>query len=110
MDIPKTRYREISRDALAILVALADGPQIGSKIQSHIIGITLGHFIRDSALYDILHRLEGQNLVIRTSKRYTLTDQGWRRLKVEAQILRPLLEHTTRRLERHEASLVMARE
>jgi DNA-binding PadR family transcriptional regulator len=93
---------------LAILVALAEEPKIGSAVQSQIIGDTLGHYVGDSALYDVLHRLEGRGLVAATGKRYSLTDQGWHRLKVETRMFKILLENATRRLARHEAHLVLA--
>jgi hypothetical protein len=47
--------------------------------------------------------------VAATNKRYSLTAEGWHRLKVETSMLKILLEQSTRRLERHDAMQVMAR-
>jgi transcriptional regulator len=78
---------------LLVLRALAEGPRHGYGIASLIHQRTDGELaIEDAALYQALHRLEGQEMVEaewrpsennRRARYYTLTPAGRRRLRGE---------------------------
>jgi DNA-binding PadR family transcriptional regulator len=90
--------RPITRDIFAILVALADGEQTASEIQSQIVGDTVGLYVRNSSLYTALHRLEEMGLVRLRGKWYALTEAGWHWLRVETRTFEELVTQAKGRI------------
>jgi DNA-binding PadR family transcriptional regulator len=95
----RTGYRHpLTLDSFAVLVALSAGEQIGSEIQSQMIGDGVGLYVRSSSVYAILHRFEEMGLVETRDSYYKLTDKGWKRLELETRTMESLVGQSKKRI------------
>jgi DNA-binding PadR family transcriptional regulator len=71
-----------SPERLAILLALADGPNIAPAIAEKVIADTMGHYIQKTSLYRHLHQLEHKGY-LKGGPVYSLTPKSWKVLEQE---------------------------
>jgi DNA-binding PadR family transcriptional regulator len=104
MDIPtsspasRPHRRAITRDSIAILVALADGPKSATELQSQIIADTTGNYVHLNSILTALKIMKEARVVEEKLRVYQLTEQGWHKLDIEARTLQQLAEHAKRRI------------
>ncbi len=76
-----------------VLVALSAGPNYGYAIRGHIIGDTLGVYLRDSLLYAVLEAMVRDGLIeerpgITRRQIFQITDLGKRKLEQESRVFK----------------------